>query len=90
MMDRLGSGLYDTLICRLPLDGDLQKQGLASRSQYANLQAGGRGFESHHLHYQRNRPVQQGADCFRPVPAMGSGPPLIDEMGGGPAAEAGG
>jgi hypothetical protein len=44
---------YDTLILHLPLDGDLQKQGLASRSQYANLQAGGRGFESHHLHHRR-------------------------------------
>jgi len=34
----------------VPLDDDLQKQGLASRSEFANLQAGGRGFESHHLH----------------------------------------
>jgi hypothetical protein len=31
----------DTLIWSLPLDGDLQKQGLASRSECANLGAGG-------------------------------------------------
>jgi hypothetical protein len=37
---------YDTLIWRLPLDGDLQKQGLASRSECANLGAGGRRFKS--------------------------------------------
>ena len=29
------------------------------------LQAGGRGFESHHLHHHRNRPAQQG--CRRPL-----------------------
>ena len=48
----------------LSLDGDLQKQGLASRSQYANLQAGGRGFESHHLHPTTEVSAQQqrGAD----------------------------
>ena len=46
---------YDTLIWRVPLDDDLQKPGLASRSEFANLQAGGRGFESHHLHHQPAR-----------------------------------
>jgi hypothetical protein len=37
---------HDTLIWRPPLDSDLQKQGLASRSEYANLGAGGRRFKS--------------------------------------------
>src|SRR5215208_5565398 len=41
---------HDALIWCLPLDSDLRKRGLASRSEFANLQAGGRGFESHHLH----------------------------------------
>jgi hypothetical protein len=41
---------YDTLIWELSLDDNLQKLGMASRSEPANLQAGGRGFESHHLH----------------------------------------
>jgi hypothetical protein len=58
---------YDTLIWRLSLDDDLQKQGLASRSECANLQAGGRGFESHHLHHQPHRSAARAAR--RPGPS---------------------
>ena len=59
----VGGSVDDTLIWRVPLDDDLQKQGLASRSEFANLQAGGRGFESHHLHAQppRSAPTSSAA-----------------------------
>jgi hypothetical protein len=57
--------IRDTLIWRLPLDSDLQKRDLASRSQRANLQAGGRGFESHHLHPQPARPAATSSTAAR-------------------------
>ena len=55
---------YDTLIWRPPLDSDLQKQGLASRSEFANLGAGGRRFKSGRPDHQHEPPAQQG--CRRP------------------------
>jgi hypothetical protein len=49
------SSFHDTLIWRLPLDDHLLKQGLASRSECANLGAGGRRFKSGRPDHQQYR-----------------------------------
>jgi hypothetical protein len=61
---------YDTLILRLPLNGNLQKQGSAGRSECANLGAGGRRFKS-------GRPDQQHDSLLGRVPRALSTTPLL-------------
>ena len=62
MMNRLTRGFYDTLILQPPLDSDLQKQGLASRSECANLGAGGRRFKSGRPDHSTNPLLSRDAD----------------------------
>lgn len=45
----------DTLTMRFPLTADLRFHCVACRLLLDALQAGGRGFESHHLHHQQPR-----------------------------------
>jgi hypothetical protein len=49
---------HDTLISPAPLARDLQLPWSAGRSARAILQAGGHGFESRRLHYNRIRAAQ--------------------------------
>jgi hypothetical protein len=55
------SSFHDTLIWRLPLDDHLLKQGLASRSECANLGAGGRRFKSGRPDHQHEPLTEAGA-----------------------------
>jgi hypothetical protein len=63
-MGVLAAAFYHTLILRLPLDYDLQKRGLASRSECANLGAGGRRFKSGRPDHQQSRSTAFPANLY--------------------------
>jgi hypothetical protein len=54
------SEIDDTLTMRFPLTADLRFRCVACRLVLDTLLAGGRWFESHHLHHQHKLPAQQG------------------------------
>jgi hypothetical protein len=66
---------HDTLIWRLPLDSDLRKRGLASRSEFANLGAGVAGSNPAVPTTTTNPLLSRTKTLYGPKAARAEGPP---------------